>query len=171
MAATKKPVAKPARPTPAPKKKAAAKAAAKVAAPAPAAPQAAAEIASAAAPGVSAPQKAPKAPKPDKPPKPDSGKRKDSKKKSGKKEKKMNDGDNAAGNKKMVRDSFTMPAPDYALIAVLKERTLSSGTAVKKSELLRAGLVALAALSPAQLIDLVSSMPAIKTGRPGKKKK
>lgn len=73
--------------------------------------------------------------------------------------------------KKMVRDSFTMPAPDYALISVLKSRTLSSGTAVKKSELLRAGLVALAAMPAAQLIGLVASMPLVKTGRPGKKKK
>ena len=92
-------------------------------------------------------------------------------KKAKKKDKKMNEGDRPAGKKKMVRDSFTMPAPDYALIGVLKSRTLASGTAVKKSELLRAGLVALAAMSPAQLIDLVSAMPEVKTGRPGKKKK
>lgn len=105
-------------------------------------------------------------------PKSELGKAKDGKQKKGKKkDKKMNDGDNAAGKKKMVRDSFTMPAPDYALIGVLKARTLASGSAVKKSELLRAGLVALAAMSPGQLIDLISAMPQVKTGRPGKKKK
>ncbi len=105
-------------------------------------------------------------------PKSEPVKAKDGKEKKGKKkDKRMNEGDNAAGRKKMVRDSFTMPAPDYALIGVLKVRTLASGSAVKKSELLRAGLVALAAMSPGQLIDLISSMPQVKTGRPGKKKK
>jgi hypothetical protein len=92
-------------------------------------------------------------------------------KKSGKKDKKMIEGNASAGKKKMVRDSFTMPDADYALIGVLKARTLASGTSVKKSELLRAGLVALAAMPPANLIGLVSAMPAVKTGRPGKKKK
>ena len=92
-------------------------------------------------------------------------------KKSGRKDKKMIEGDASAGKKKMVRDSFTMPDADYALISVLKARTLASGTSVKKSELLRAGLVALAAMPPANLIGLVSAMPAVKTGRPGKKKK
>lgn len=96
---------------------------------------------------------------------------KEKKEKSAKKDRKMNATGNDTSKKKMVRDSFTMPAPDYALIGVLKARTLSSGTAVKKSELLRAGLIALAAMSPAHLIDLVSAMPTVKTGRPGKKKK
>lgn len=84
---------------------------------------------------------------------------------------KAKDGKEKKGKKKMVRDSFTMPAPDYALIGVLKARSLASGSAVKKSELLRAGLVALAAMSAGQLIDLISAMPQVKTGRPGKKKK
>lgn len=92
-------------------------------------------------------------------------------KKGKKKDKKVSDGDHPASKRKMVRDSFTMPAPDYALIGVLKSRTLALGAAIKKSELLRAGLVALAAMPPAQLIDLVSAMPEVKTGRPGKKKK
>jgi hypothetical protein len=114
----------------------------------------------------------PKAPEATKTQKSDLGMAKAGKgKKVKKKDKKMNDGNNAAGKKKLVRDSFTMPAPDYALIGVLKSRTLASGTSVKKSELLRAGLVALAAMSPAQLIELVSAMPEVKTGRPGKKKK
>ena len=95
----------------------------------------------------------------------------DKEKKGGKKDKKMIESDASAGKKKMVRDSFTMPDADYALIDVLKARTLASGTSVKKSELLRAGLVALAAMPPANLIGLVSAMPAVKTGRPGKKKK
>ena len=91
-------------------------------------------------------------------------------KKSGKKDQKSKGDDQPGGKNKLVRDSFTMPATDYALIGALKARTLASGTSVKKSELLRAGLNALAAMSPAQLIGLIASMPHVKTGRPGKKK-
>lgn len=113
-----------------------------------------------------------KVPVPPKAPQSVSGKAEESKAKKNKKKDKKVDGSNSlAGKKKMVRDSFTMPSPDYALIGVLKARTLASGAAVKKSELLRAGLVALAAMQPAQLIDLISAMPEVKTGRPGKKKK
>jgi hypothetical protein len=146
MVAKKNPVAKPTKPATAPKVK---KVSTRAIAPAPL-----------------------KAPKPGSVQNPESGKPKDAKeKKGGKKARKSNEGDNPAGKKKMVRDSFTMPAPDYALIGVLKSRTLASGTAVKKSELLRAGLVALAAMPPAHLIDLIAAMPQIKTGRPGNKKK
>ena len=49
---------------------------------------------------------------------------------------------------KLVRDSFTMPADDFALVAVLKGRALQVQRPAKKSELLRAGLQALSALSP-----------------------
>ena len=75
------------------------------------------------------------------------------------------------GRAKLVRDSFTMPDADYRLIASLKAQALSMGIPVKKSELLRAGLVVLSRLPSTQLADLISEMPKIKTGRPGKKKK
>lgn len=161
MATKKKPVVKSIRPAAAPKS-----GPARVKAVVPAAPKATVAAPATATEPV-------KAAMPVKLPKPESGKTNDGKDKKGKKkDKKVNEGDNAAGSKqKMVRDSFTMPAPDYALIGVLKARTLASGTSVKKSELLRAGLVALAALSAAQLIDLIAGMPQVKTGRPGKKKK
>jgi hypothetical protein len=67
---------------------------------------------------------------------------------------------------KLVRDSFTMPAAEYALIGQLKHRTLSLARATKKSELLRAGLKALAALSDAALLAVLAATPTIKTGRP-----
>ena len=67
---------------------------------------------------------------------------------------------------KVVRDSFTMPQNDYALIATLKER--ANGTHVKKSELLRAGLRLLSKLTAAQLKKSVADLEKIKTGRPKK---
>ena len=42
-----------------------------------------------------------------------------------------------------MRDGFTMPADDYALIAQLQATDLESGLAVSKSAVLRAGLHAL----------------------------
>lgn len=67
---------------------------------------------------------------------------------------------------KLVRDSFTMPADDWALIAQLKERALAFKRPAKKSELLRAGLHALAALPDAKLKAALDSLLPLKPGRP-----
>ena len=67
-----------------------------------------------------------------------------------------------------MRDSFTMPQSDYALIAALKETAIKSGLHVKKSELLRAGLRLLAKSNAAQLKRAVAALEKIKTGRPKK---
>ena len=73
---------------------------------------------------------------------------------------------------KVIRDSFTMPVADHELIGVLKERCIGLGVAIKKSELLRAGLAALQQLPDASLAQVVSAVESVKTGRPpGKKKK
>ena len=67
---------------------------------------------------------------------------------------------------KVVRDSFTMPQTDYDIIAEIKQKALKAGLHVKKSELLRAGLHVLSALSAAQLKQTMASLEKIKTGRP-----
>ena len=69
---------------------------------------------------------------------------------------------------KLIRDSFTMPSFDYALIAALKLKALGSKIVLKKSELLRAGLHALAKLEVKQLVALVATLAVVKTGRPKK---
>jgi sialic acid synthase SpsE len=69
---------------------------------------------------------------------------------------------------KVVRDSFTMPKSDYDKIDALKQVCLKAGLHVKKSELLRAGLHALSALSTAQLKISIGKLAEIKTGRPKK---
>ena len=71
---------------------------------------------------------------------------------------------------KVVRDSFTMPKDDYDLIAQLKKKCAEIGIGAKKGELLRAGLKALSALSPAQLKARLAGVEKIKTGRPNKGK-
>ncbi len=67
---------------------------------------------------------------------------------------------------KLVRDSFTMPADDWALIAQLKERAVAFKRPAKKSELLRAGLQALAALPDTKLKAALDSLLPLKPGRP-----
>jgi len=73
---------------------------------------------------------------------------------------------------KVIRDSFTMPVADHELIGVLKKRCIGLGIAIKKSELLRAGLASLQRLPDASLAQVVAAVESVKTGRPpGKKKK
>ena len=69
---------------------------------------------------------------------------------------------------KLVRDSFTMPELEYALITVLKKRCLDAGIAAKKSEILRAAVASLAKLSDTSLLAAVRRLEVIKTGRPAK---
>ncbi len=65
-----------------------------------------------------------------------------------------------------VRDSFTMPKAEYQLIDLLKGRAAARQRHVKKSEILRAGILALADMPDAQLFAALDAVPVIKTGRP-----
>jgi hypothetical protein len=67
---------------------------------------------------------------------------------------------------KLVRDSFTIPKLEYVVLEALKQRATKLTRSVKKSELLRAGIKALAALSDAAFLSALDRVPAIKTGRP-----
>lgn len=69
---------------------------------------------------------------------------------------------------KLVRDSFTIPKDEYAVIETLKQRAATLAQPVKKSELLRAGLKVLAGLSDAALRSALQAVPSIKTGRQGR---
>jgi hypothetical protein len=71
---------------------------------------------------------------------------------------------------KLVRDSFTIPKAEYAVLDELKQRTDKLSRSAKKSELLRAGIKILAALSDAALLTALAQVPIIKTGRPSSKK-
>lgn len=70
---------------------------------------------------------------------------------------------------KLVRDGFTIPAAEYAALGELKQRALAAGHPAKKSELLRAGIKLLAVLTDKALLAALANVPAVKTGRPGKK--
>src|ERR1700675_3015710 len=63
---------------------------------------------------------------------------------------------------KVIRDSFTMPVADHELIGVLKKRCIELGVAIKKSELLRAGLAALKQLPDESLAQVVLGVESVK---------
>jgi hypothetical protein len=74
---------------------------------------------------------------------------------------------NAAKNK-LVRDSFTIPKAEYAILNELKQRATSLAQPAKKSEILRAGIELLKRLSDKAFLDALSAVPNLKTGRPRK---
>jgi hypothetical protein len=78
--------------------------------------------------------------------------------------------DAAKAKVKLIRDSFTMPKDEYAAIDALKQRALSLARTVKKSELLRAGIGALKAMSDVAFLAAVKVIPSLKTGRPKRAK-
>jgi Flp pilus assembly protein TadB len=67
---------------------------------------------------------------------------------------------------KLVRDSFTIPKGEYAMLDVLKQRASGLTRPAKKSELVRAGVKALAAMDDATFLAVLRGVPSIKTGRP-----
>ena len=67
---------------------------------------------------------------------------------------------------RVIRDSFTLPANDYALLATLRERGLQSGVHATKSELVRAGLQMLLAADEAEFLSALQRLEKVKTGRP-----
>lgn len=69
---------------------------------------------------------------------------------------------------KLVRDSFTIPKTEYATLEELKLRAAKLGRPAKKSEVLRAGVMALAGMGDAAFLACVTGVPALKTGRPAK---
>lgn len=66
----------------------------------------------------------------------------------------------------LVRDSFTMPEQEYAVLAEVKQACLRAGIEVKKSELLRIGVALLGQLDLATLKSVLAALPQLKTGRP-----
>lgn len=71
---------------------------------------------------------------------------------------------------KLVRDSFTMPEAEYAVLGDVKKACLKAGIEVKKSELLRVGVALIRQLDTARLKEILDSLPTLKAGRPKKNK-
>lgn len=71
---------------------------------------------------------------------------------------------------KLVRDSFTMPESEYALISAVKKACLSAGVEIKKSEILRIGVGLIAKLEPKKIKAAQLALVPLKAGRPKKHK-
>jgi len=71
---------------------------------------------------------------------------------------------------KLVRDSFTMPEQEYALLGQVKKACHAAGIDIKKSELLRIGVVQLAAMDLKKLKAAQAALTPLKAGRPKKSK-
>ncbi|MCF8209027.1 MAG: hypothetical protein K9K38_06440 [Rhodoferax sp.] len=69
---------------------------------------------------------------------------------------------------KMVRDSIAIPKSEYSVLDDLKLRAGLLATPAKKTELIRAGIKALAAMSDAAFVAAVRAVPNLRTGRPAK---
>ncbi|MEB0136911.1 hypothetical protein QN362_16365 [Actimicrobium sp. CCC2.4] len=71
---------------------------------------------------------------------------------------------------KLVRDSFTMPEVEYAVLSDVKKNCLKAGFEVKKSELLRIGVALIRDLDLAALKLAAATLSPLKPGRPRKEK-
>jgi hypothetical protein len=69
---------------------------------------------------------------------------------------------------RMVRDSISVPKAEYLVLAEMKQRAAELTVAVRKTELLRAGIKVLAALPNAAFLEALRAVPNLKTGRPAK---
>jgi len=69
----------------------------------------------------------------------------------------------SAKPQKLIRDSFSFPETDYAMIGTLKKRVLTLGSEVKKT-----GLAVLSEMSDDELLQGLAGIVKLKTGRPAK---
>jgi hypothetical protein len=67
---------------------------------------------------------------------------------------------------KVVRDAFSFPPTDHARIKAIVQDALKSALAVNKSEVVRAGLIALQQLPADKRHALLASVEKMKPGRP-----
>jgi hypothetical protein len=61
----------------------------------------------------------------------------------------------------LVREKFSMPEGEFAKLLDLKQRLAEQGVVVKKSDLVRAGLMLLAALEDDDLKGVVETVPSV----------
>jgi hypothetical protein len=78
--------------------------------------------------------------------------------------------DSAEQKETVVRDGFSMPKDDYDLIEVIRDRCWELKLRPNKSEVLRAGLIALNGMTQKQLRDAMAKVGKLKPGRTSKKR-
>ena len=71
---------------------------------------------------------------------------------------------------KLVRDSFSMPEGEYAVLGAVKKACLKAGIEVKKSELLRIGVALIQKMDVSALKGVLATLQPLKAGRPKQEK-
>jgi hypothetical protein len=71
---------------------------------------------------------------------------------------------------KLVRDSFSMPEGEYAVLGAVKKACLKAGIDVKKSELLRIGVALIQKMDVSALKGVLATLQPLKAGRPKQEK-
>ena len=74
----------------------------------------------------------------------------------------------SAASRSTVRDAFSFPAADHARIAELQARCIAGGWSATKSEIVRAGLHALADLTDSSFQRTLDGLEKLKPGRAGR---
>jgi hypothetical protein len=69
---------------------------------------------------------------------------------------------------KLVRDSFTLPENDHALIKSCKKAAITAGRETKKSEVVRAAIRSFSALAIDKQLEAYAALQGIAIGRPKK---
>ncbi len=69
---------------------------------------------------------------------------------------------------KVLRDTFRMPETEYEALAALKERAAKAGHPARKSEVLRAGVKALAAMGDLAFLAALGAVAPIRPARAAK---
>lgn len=70
----------------------------------------------------------------------------------------------------VIRDTFSLPPTDYALLEQLRTRAIGLGQVINKSEFVRAGLRALIDMPESEFSQAIVKIDKIKLGRPKPKK-
>lgn len=70
----------------------------------------------------------------------------------------------------VIRDTFSLPPNDYALLEQLRTRAIGLGQVINKSEFVRAGLRALIDMPESEFSQAIIKIEKIKLGRPKPKK-
>ncbi|RYZ79744.1 MAG: hypothetical protein EOP06_26620 [Proteobacteria bacterium] len=67
---------------------------------------------------------------------------------------------------RVVRETFTIPEAEHSQVEGIRGRMLGKAIAVNKSEVVRAGLLAISELDDKSLVALFDRLERVKTGRP-----
>ncbi len=70
------------------------------------------------------------------------------------------------GESVIIRETFSLPPGESAQIDTARRRSAMAGLMVNRSEIIRAGIAALQVLDDATFLQVVSTVPKLKTGRP-----